>query len=102
MSTFYVLPPRPLMGARFASCLHTFFPGLDWSRIGWPDLVEMLNAAASRHPDVYLVYREDLPEGEEPAHALAASFGAETGDEVVEVCTVPQSGGMKSRHWRVS
>jgi len=101
MSTFYLLPPRPLLGARFADYLRTLFPGLDWSSIGWQDLVEMLNAAASRHPDVYLVYREDLPEGDEPARALADSFGAEAGDEVVEVCTGPEPGGMNARRWQM-
>jgi len=101
MSTFYVLPPRPLLGARFADYLQTLLPGLDWSPNGWPDLVEMLSAAASRHSDVYVVYREDLPEGEEPGRALADGFGAETGDEVIEVCAAPEPGGMSARRWHI-
>jgi hypothetical protein len=35
--------------------------------------------------DVFLVPRDDLPEGEPLGEALAAAFGAETGDRVVEV-----------------
>ena len=30
MSRFYVLPPRPDLGERFASFLRLLFPGLDW------------------------------------------------------------------------
>src|SRR5260370_2717489 len=100
MSTFYLLPPRPLLGARFADYLRTLFPGLNWADAVWPDLAEMLGAAASRHPDVYVIYREDLPEGEEPARALAEGFGAEAGDEVVEVRPGAAPGGLTARHWR--
>jgi hypothetical protein len=101
MSTFYLLPPRPLLGARFAAYLRTLFPGLDWSAAGWPDLAELLGAAASHHADVYVIYREDLPEGEEPARALADGFGAEAGDEVVEVCTGPTPGALTTRRWQL-
>jgi hypothetical protein len=100
MSTFYLLPPRPLLNARFADYLRTLLPGLDCSP-SCPDLVEVLNAEASRHPDVYVVHREDLPEGEEPAQALADGFGADAGDEVVEVCTGPEPGGMNARRWHL-
>jgi hypothetical protein len=101
MSTFYLLPLRPLLGARFADYLRTLFPGLDWGDAVWPDLAEMLAAAAGRHPDVYVIYREDLPEGEEPARALAEGFGAEAGDQVVEVRPGPAPDGLTARHWRV-
>ena len=30
MSTFYLLPPRPVIGDAFAAFLNQFFPGLDW------------------------------------------------------------------------
>jgi hypothetical protein len=101
MSTFYLLPPRPLLGAQFAAYLRTMFPGLDWAAPAHPDLAEMLGDAASRHPDVYVIYREDLPEGEEPARAMAETFGAEAGDVVVEVRTGPAPGGLTARHWQV-
>jgi hypothetical protein len=101
MATFYLLPPRPVLGARFASYLGQLFPGLNWSSVGWSDLVEMLDTATSRHKDVYFIYREDLPEGEEPRRALAENFGAETGDEVVEVAIAPESVGMPCRRWQL-
>jgi hypothetical protein len=99
MSTFYLLPPRPLLGARFADYLRTLFPGLDWANTGWAELAEVLTTMASRHPDVYVVCREDLPEGDDPAQALADGFGGESGDEVVEVC--PGPGGMSARRWHL-
>jgi hypothetical protein len=42
------------------------------------------------------VFREELPDGTTPADALRDGFGAEPGDEVVEV----RVGGVV-RHWRV-
>jgi hypothetical protein len=101
MSTFYLLPPRPLLGARLADYLETVFPGLGWSLSGAPELLEALCAVASRQPDVYVVHRDDLPEGEAPAQALANSFGAEPGDEVVEVAAAGEPGVMSSRRWQL-
>jgi hypothetical protein len=89
MSTFYVLPPRPLLAARFAHALKGLLPGLDWCKLSWTELADVLGAAASCHPEVYVVHQEDLPDGEEQGQALADGFGAEPGDEVVEVCSGP-------------
>src|SRR6267154_161538 len=63
MSTFYILPSRSLLGQRFAEFLASVFPGLDWQRPEWRDLAETLGADVLRQSDVYVVYREDLPEG---------------------------------------
>jgi hypothetical protein len=101
MSTFYVLPPRPLLGRRFAAFLTTWFPGLDWQGSAWPDLAETLGAAAGSHPDVYVVYREDLPEGTDPARALAEGFGAEAGDEVIEILPGGGPADVTARRWRL-
>jgi hypothetical protein len=43
----------------------------------------------------FVVYRDDLPLGEETALALADGFGAEPGDEVVEITL----GGSAPRPW---
>jgi hypothetical protein len=85
MSTFYVLPSRPLLGQRFAEFLGCAFPGLDWPRAQWRDLAEMLDAEVLRRADVYVVYREDVPEGLPLDETLVHDFGAAAGDEVVEV-----------------
>jgi hypothetical protein len=101
MSTFYLLPPRPHLARRFTAFLTTWFPGLDWQGLGGMDLIETLAERASRHPDVYVVHREDLPEGEEPARALADGFGAEAGDEVIELVSGPDGDPVTTRRWRL-
>lgn len=101
MSTFYLLPPRPLLGERFAEFLQSFFPGLDWDCARRLALADALGEAASGRPDVFVVYRDDLPEGESPSRALADGFGAEAGDEVVEVRAGPAPGELRARRWRL-
>jgi hypothetical protein len=85
MSLFYLLPPRPIVGDRLVSFLQTLLPGLDWNVQERRELADVLIGLAGRREDVFLVHREDLPHGESVARALADGFGAEEGDEVVEV-----------------
>jgi hypothetical protein len=100
MSLFYLLPPRPLVGDRFVCFLQALLPGLDWNVQERRELADLLASIASRREDVFLVYREDLPSGESVARALADGFGAEEGDEVIEV-RVGLSGELSSRRWRL-
>jgi hypothetical protein len=102
MSTFYLLPPRPLLADRFAAFLRLLFPGLDWDAARRPGLTGALEAAVLEHDDVYVVYREDLPEGQPLPQALAEAFGAEAGDEVVEVHATGRPGEVSTRRWRLS
>ena len=95
MSTFYLLPPRPLLGRQFAQVLQEFFPGLDCSAAPSSELAESLAALIGSPPQVVVVFREDVPEGVDPQKALVDDFGAEAGDEVVEV----SSGSV--RRWRI-
>jgi hypothetical protein len=99
MSIFYLLPPRPFLGDRFATFLQSLFPGLDWDSAERSNLADLLAAAAGR-TDVYVVYRDDLPREEPAASALIHAFGAEPGDEVVEV-RPSASGETIARRWRV-
>lgn len=85
MSTFYLLPPRPLLGARFADLLTAMFPGLEWSSQHWARLAEVLGNTVAEQPDVFIVYRDELPEGENVEQALAEGFGAQPGDDLIEV-----------------
>ncbi|SRR5579871_4115805 len=101
MSTFYVLPSRPVLGERFAGYLQGLFPGLDWSRTAWTALGEALETAASQHPDVYVVYRDDLPDEDNLTQTLVDGFGAEEGDQVVEIDAGPPHGEMSARYWRL-
>ncbi len=84
MSTFYVLPPRPQLGERFASFLEALFPGLRWPSRSWVELAEVLQAAVVARPGVYVVFRDEVESGDVDPQ-LVECFGAEPGDEVVEV-----------------
>lgn len=101
MSTFYVLPSRSALGERFAGYLQNLFPGLGWDGRRWPDLADTLATVAGSHSDVFVVYREDFPDGEDFATALTDGFGASAGDEVIEVSTGGESAGVLSHRWRI-
>jgi hypothetical protein len=101
MSTFYLLPARPQLGRMFSQYLETVFPGLHWNQTGWNDLAEWLGAAAHRHGQVYVVYREDLPDDVTQTEALRTEFGAEPGDEIIEVADVSPGITPNTRRWRV-
>jgi hypothetical protein len=101
MSTFYLLPPRPLLGQRFADYLQGLLPGLKWDQQIWPELAEVLAGAVARQADVFLVHREDLPAGADPARALVEGFGAEVGDEVIELHAGGRPGELSNRRWRI-
>ena len=102
MSTFYLLPPRPVLGERFAAYLGTLFPGLNWNTAHWPDLGELLGTVAAGRPDIFVVHREELAPGADIPQALRDGFGAETGDEVVEVRTGLKAGELFTRRWRMA
>jgi hypothetical protein len=102
VSTFYLLPPRPVLGEHLAGFLQGILPGLDWDTATRTNLAESVAAAAAEHGDVFVVYREDLPDGEPPARALADGFGAEAGDEVIEVRPGGRPGELTARRWKVA
>jgi hypothetical protein len=96
MATFYLLPPRPQLGLQFARFLEGYFPDLHWNAAQRGELAEALGATACSQRDVVVVFREDLPEGEELKQVLVADFGAAAGDEIVEVA------GNSVHRWRVA
>jgi hypothetical protein len=101
MSIFYLMPPRPFLGDRFALFLQTYFPGLDWDCTERTGLAELLGAAAGGRRDVFVVYRDDLPAEESAKQALVHGYGAEPGDEVIEVRPGGRPGEVITRRWRV-
>lgn len=102
MSTFYVLPARPVLGQRFAELLARVFPGTDWPRDDWRDLAEALGAAAMSQADVYVVYAEDLPDSLSLEVGLMEHFGAEPGDEIIEVQPGRSLAEIEVQKWRVN
>lgn len=101
MSIFYLMPPRPFLAERFADFLQTYFPGLAWDVSARSSLIELLGSTIGERDGVYLVYRDELPCGEAAAQALRDGFGAEVGDEVVEVRPGGRFGEVYTRRWRI-
>ncbi len=101
MSTFYILPPRPVFGDRLAALLQTFLPGLDWDAAARAGLADAVADFAVSETDAYLVFRDELPDGERVARALADGYGAEDDDEVVEVRVGGRTGEVVAPRWRI-
>jgi hypothetical protein len=101
MSTFYVLPSRPLLGQRFAEFLQAVFPGQQWPREVWRDLAEVLGHEMTHRADTYVVFREDVPDGVALDEAMVRDFGAAPGDEVVEVALGGRLAVLTARRWKL-
>jgi hypothetical protein len=102
MSTFYVLPSRHELGKQFAEALALVFPGLNWPSSTWSDLAETLATTTGGHIDVFVVFRDDLPDGLSAAAGLSEACGAEAGDDVVEVLPGTRLGATNVRRWRIA
>ena len=85
MATFYLLPPRDCLDQAVSDLLGRLLPGLPQPADGWAVVSEHVAEAASWPADLFLIPRDDLPEGEPIGDALASGYGAEPGDRVVEV-----------------
>jgi len=83
MATFYLLPPRACLEQAVNELFGKLLPGLPLPADTWDVLVHHL-AASAGWSDVFLVPRDELPEGD-PGEALAGACGAEAGDRVVDV-----------------
>src|SRR4051812_20750327 len=99
MSTFYVLPHRAVLGDFLADCVAALLPGLDWNMADRRRLAETLTEDVGRRDGVFLVSREDLPPGEYPEKGLVDGFGAEPGDEVIEVLRGGRAGEFRSQRF---
>ena len=92
MATFYLLPPRACLEEALGEILARLLPGLPLPADAWDAVTDRIGSAAGWPADVFLVPRDDLPEGEPVGGALVAAFGAETGDRVVEVSLGARAG----------
>jgi hypothetical protein len=82
MSTFYLLPPRAVLGRRLAATLGIAVP--EGCARAWCDFADSLRDAIEKS-GIYVIYRDDLPPDEELGRALADGCGAVPGDEVMEI-----------------
>jgi len=92
MAAFYVLPPRALLDQRLLAAL-----GIHDLKL--PPCVELAESfgKAVEATGAYVAFRDDLPFANDLAQSLMDGFGAETGDEVIEISldTAP-------RRWRLA
>lgn len=91
MTTFYLLPPRAVLG-------HRVFAALGIPLAQSPVCAELADAISKTIETMgaLVVYRDDLPLDEEPARALVDGFGAEAGDEIIEI-----GSDHAPRHWQL-
>ena len=101
MAVFYLLPPRSLLAQHFVNYLQTIFPGLDWDAGTKSNLTEALESAATCHPDIFVIYREEMPEEESTFQALVDAFGAEDGDEVIDIRAGADEGELVTQRWSI-
>lgn len=101
MATFYLLPPRSILANRLLACLGGLLPGVDWPIQARNHLIDAVTEAIPLADDVFVVLREELPVGESVQSALMAGYGAEPGDEVVEVRSHPTSPDVQYRRWQI-
>lgn len=85
MATFYLLPPRASLENALIGLLGKLLPGLPLPSQPWDVLSDRIATESLWPRDVFLIPRDDLPEGETTADALRIGFGAEAGDRVIEV-----------------
>jgi len=101
MSIFYILPPRTILGEVLAKLLRPMMPGLKISRETCIDLVEGLVADSPDADQTYLVHREDLPEGVDLNAVLRDGYGAEPGDQIVQVSVGTRVDEPRIDSWRL-
>lgn len=90
MATFYLLPPRACLDQAVGDLFAKLLPGLPVPADAWESVARHLAAVAGWPGDVFLVPRDELPDGE-PAAALADGYGADPGDRVIDVSLARQA-----------
>jgi len=100
LATFYLLPPRPVVGDHLLDGVERLMPGLDLSVAARRRLTESLLDALELRADIFLVFREDLPAGVPAEEALRDGYGADIGDDIVEL-RLAAGERVVSRSWRL-
>jgi hypothetical protein len=85
MATFYVIPPRECLEQAVAEFLNRVLPGLPTDPRVTESILAAVEFEANRVDDVYLIHREDLPGLGRLDHDLREGYGAEPGDQVIEI-----------------
>jgi hypothetical protein len=100
MATFYLLPPRPILEESLGRFLNTWLPGLRGPAVSGAELAALLQDHLAEHGDVFVIFREDLPDGADAENALRDGYGAEAGDDIIEL-RLAAGDRVTSRSWRL-
>ena len=101
MATFFVLPPRPFIQTALESFLESWFPGLNHAAAAWPEVGDVFDTALAGEASTYVIYRDELAEDGGVERGLRDRFGAEAGDQVIEVRGSPCNGEVRTRTWQL-
>jgi hypothetical protein len=99
MAIFYLLPPRPALEDSLGEFLDSWLPGLPRPADLGGDFIDLLTARLAR-AEVYVVFREELPEGSDAAESLRDGFGAGPGDGIIEL-RLRGAREPEPRYWRL-
>lgn len=100
MAVFFLLPPRPSFEAALARFLAGWTPGLAIDDLAVV-LTDTLQAVLNHQSEAFVVFREELPDGQISSNSLRDTLGAESGDRIVEVRLTATSGEPRSISWRL-
>ena len=100
MARFYLLPPRSIVAECMARSLRLSLPSLPLPVHTVEDLLDVLQSSCEEEDEVFVLFREELPDGPDLEQALADGFGAEFGDEVTEL-RFTANGQLTARSWRL-
>ena len=91
MATFYVIPPRECLEQSVVEFLGRVLPGVPSSPAVVEAFLGALEFEANRNEDTFFIHREDLAGFDDPVRELIDTFGAESGDRIVEIGAAPAS-----------
>ncbi len=101
MAFFYLMPSRSTVGERFAVLLHEWFPGQAWDLQHPAELAERLAEGVQKRDDTFVVFQEDLADDLPIERVLQRDFGADVGDDVIDVRLGSHLLDTQSHHWRI-
>ncbi|MFL5246154.1 MAG: hypothetical protein ACJ8FY_29140 [Gemmataceae bacterium] len=102
MATFYVLPPRSVVTSLLTNHLENALPGLPWTAHDVQQITELLSESLLARPDIYVVFREDLPAQDSAIQSLRDGFGAEPGDTIIEFTPGAKPGHFQTNQSRLA
>jgi hypothetical protein len=97
VSTFYLLPPRESLEGLANEFASRLLPGLPVAEQFWERLLNELVDGR----EIFILHREDLAGEGDLASELTEEFGAEPGDQIIEVGSISLQRPSSVRVWQI-